>query len=96
MLVRSPFSPIYFLFFLGLLLWIIFSIKLGLITLTFQKLGLNPESALTLLIRPCSAALSICHCLRCARPHRRRRSKESVTACCVVHHCLLPAALKSR
>lgn len=50
MLVRSPFSPIYFLFFLGLLLWIIFSIKLGLITLTFQKLGLNPESALTLLI----------------------------------------------
>ncbi len=50
MLVRSPFSPIYFLFFLGLLLWIVFSIKLGLITLTFQKLGLNPESALTLLI----------------------------------------------
>lgn len=48
--MRSPFSPIYFLFFLGLLLWIIFSIKLGLITLTFQKLGLDPESALTLLI----------------------------------------------
>ena len=48
--MRSPFSPIYFLFFLGLLLWIVFSIKLGLITLTFQKLGLNPESALTLLV----------------------------------------------
>jgi uncharacterized membrane protein len=48
--VRSPFSPFYFLFFLGLLLWITFSIKLGLIALTFQKLGLNPESALTLLI----------------------------------------------
>jgi len=48
--MRSPFSPFYFLFFLGLLLWITFSIKLGLIALTFQKLGLNPESALTLLM----------------------------------------------
>ncbi|MGX2039006.1 DUF1614 domain-containing protein [Methylocaldum sp. MU1018] len=48
--MRSPFSPLFFLFFLGLLLWITFSIKLGLIALTFQKLGLNPESALTLLI----------------------------------------------
>jgi uncharacterized membrane protein len=47
--MRSPFSPFYFFFFLGLLLWIVFSIKLELITLTFEKLGLDPGSALMLM-----------------------------------------------
>jgi uncharacterized membrane protein len=47
--MRSPFSPFYFFFFIGLLLWIVFSIKLELITLTFEKLGLDPGSALMLM-----------------------------------------------
>jgi len=50
LLVRPPFSPIYFALFLGLLLWIVLSIQLELITLTVEKLGLNPASALLLML----------------------------------------------
>ncbi|CAL1239814.1 DUF1614 domain-containing protein [Candidatus Methylocalor cossyra] len=48
--MKSPFSPLYLFLFMGLLLWIVFSINLGLITLTFERLGLNPDSALILLL----------------------------------------------
>lgn len=48
--MRSPFSPLFFLLFTGLLLWLVFSINLGLITLTFEKLGLDAHSALLLLV----------------------------------------------
>ena len=48
--MRSPFSPLYLLFFMGLLLWLIFSINLGIIALTFEKLGLDPNSAFLLLL----------------------------------------------
>lgn len=48
--MRGPFSPVYFLFFAGLLLWIIFSINFQIIALTFEKLGLDPSSALSLVL----------------------------------------------
>lgn len=48
--MRMPFSPLYLLFLLGFTMWIIFSINLQLITLTFEKLGLSPESALLLML----------------------------------------------
>lgn len=48
--MRSPFSPLFLLFLLGLVLWLIFAIKLELIVLTFAKLGLSPRSALLLLL----------------------------------------------
>jgi uncharacterized membrane protein len=48
--MRSPFAPLPLLLFVGLLLWVVFSVNLGLIALTFRKLGLDPESALTLLL----------------------------------------------
>lgn len=49
-LMHSRFSPFYLFFFMGLLLGIVFSINLGLIALTFRKLGLDPHSALVLLM----------------------------------------------
>lgn len=48
--MRGPFSPLYVLFFAGLLLWIIFSINFEIISLTFEKLGLDPSSALSLVL----------------------------------------------
>jgi len=48
--VRAPFSPVWLFFFVGLVLWITLSINLKLITLSFEKLGLGPESALTLMV----------------------------------------------
>jgi uncharacterized membrane protein len=48
--MRSPFSPLYLALFMGLLLWLIFSVNLGLIELTFEKLGLDSNSALLLLL----------------------------------------------
>ncbi|SMF94460.1 Uncharacterized membrane protein [Methylomagnum ishizawai] len=48
--MRSPFSPLYLFLFMGLLLWLVFSINLGLIALSFEKLGLDPDSAFTLLL----------------------------------------------
>ncbi|MDD2767798.1 MAG: DUF1614 domain-containing protein [Methylococcus sp.] len=48
--MRGPFSPFYFFFFAGLLLWIIFSINFEIIALTFEKLGLDASSALSLVV----------------------------------------------
>jgi uncharacterized membrane protein len=48
--MRQPFSPPFLLLFLGLLLWLVLSINLGLIALTFEKLGLDPGSASVLLL----------------------------------------------
>lgn len=48
--MRSPFSPLFLFLFMALLLWLMFSVNLGLIALTLEKLGLNPDSALTLLL----------------------------------------------
>jgi uncharacterized membrane protein len=47
--MRQPFSPVFLLLFLGLILWLVISINLGLLTLTFEKLGLDPHSASMLL-----------------------------------------------
>lgn len=47
--MRQPFSPVFLLLFLGLILWLVISINLGLLTLTFAKLGLDPHSASILL-----------------------------------------------
>ncbi|MDD5033998.1 MAG: DUF1614 domain-containing protein [Methylococcaceae bacterium] len=47
--MRTPFSPFHLIFVLGLILWLVFAIKLELIALTFAKLGLEPDSALRLL-----------------------------------------------
>ncbi|NJD04948.1 MAG: DUF1614 domain-containing protein, partial [Methylococcaceae bacterium] len=46
----GPFLPRRLLFMLGLTLWLVLSIKLEIIALTFAKLGLDPGSALTLLM----------------------------------------------
>lgn len=48
--MRSPFSPFHLLLFLGLVIWLILSINLGLLVLTFEKLGLDPSSASALLL----------------------------------------------
>jgi uncharacterized membrane protein len=48
--MRAPYSPGFLVFLLGFTLWLVFAIKLELIGLTFRKLGLNPESALLLLL----------------------------------------------
>lgn len=48
--MRAPFSPLYLLFLMAFTLWIIFSINLHLITLTFARLGLSPQSALLLMV----------------------------------------------
>ncbi|MGZ8215981.1 DUF1614 domain-containing protein [Methylomagnum sp.] len=48
--MRQPFSPLFLLLFMGLLLWLVFSINLGLLALTLQKLGLDPGSAALLLL----------------------------------------------
>lgn len=48
--MRTPFSPLYLLFFLAFALWVIISINLHLIALTFEKLGLSPHSALLLML----------------------------------------------
>lgn len=45
-----PFSPLYFLLFLFLLAGLIAFIQLGLVTFTFEKLGLSPDSAVLLLL----------------------------------------------
>jgi len=46
----TPFVPRRLLFMLGLTLWLVLSIKLEIIALTFAKLGLDPGSALILLM----------------------------------------------
>lgn len=48
--MRQPFSPLFLLLFMGLLLWLVFSINLGLLALTLEKLGLDPGSASLLLL----------------------------------------------
>lgn len=48
--MRSPFSPLQFFLVLALILWLIFAINLELIALTLAKLGLEPSSALLLLM----------------------------------------------
>lgn len=48
--MRTPFSPIHLLLLMLFLLWLIFAINLELMTLTFSKLGLDPQSALMLLM----------------------------------------------
>ncbi|MBS1212935.1 MAG: putative rane protein [Proteobacteria bacterium] len=48
--MRTPFSPIHLLLLLLFLLWLVFAINLQLMTLTFGKLGLDPQSALLLLM----------------------------------------------
>lgn len=48
--MRSPFSPHYLLFLILFALWILFSIYVNLITLTFARLGLSPGSALLLMM----------------------------------------------
>lgn len=48
--MRLPFSPIHLFIILVFALWIMFSIQMELITLTFAKLGLSPQSALTLML----------------------------------------------
>jgi len=48
--MRSPFSPLRFSLLLLFILWIVFAIKLEIIALTFAKLGLEPDSALLLLM----------------------------------------------
>ncbi len=48
--MRSPFSPIHLLLLSLFILWLIFAVNLELMTLTFSKLGLDPHSALTLLM----------------------------------------------
>lgn len=48
--MRQPFSPLFLLLFVGLLLWLVFSINLGLLALTLAKLGLDPGSASMLLL----------------------------------------------
>jgi uncharacterized membrane protein len=58
--VRPPVSPFWFLFLLGLLLWLALSIKLQIIALTFEKLGLDPQSALTLmLVSLCGSVINL-------------------------------------
>lgn len=47
--MRQPFSPLFLLLFMGLLVWLIVSVNLGLLTLTFERLGLDPDSASLLL-----------------------------------------------
>ncbi len=49
-IMRSPFSPLHFFLVLLFIAWLIFAINLELITLTFAKLGLAPDSALLLLL----------------------------------------------
>jgi uncharacterized membrane protein len=46
----QPFSPLFLLLFLGLLLWLVIGVNLGLLALTFEKLGLDPGSASMLLL----------------------------------------------
>lgn len=48
--MRSPYSPLVLLILFGFTLWLVFIIKLELIGLTFRKLGLEPGSALLLLL----------------------------------------------
>lgn len=48
--MRTPFSPIHLLLLALFVLWLVFAINLELMTLTFSKLGLDPQSALTLLM----------------------------------------------
>lgn len=48
--MRSPFSPIHLLLLSLFILWLVFAVNLELMTLTFSKLGLDPRSALTLLM----------------------------------------------
>jgi len=48
--MKSPYSPLRFLLILLFTAWIIFAIKLEIIALTFAKLGLEPDSALLLLM----------------------------------------------
>jgi uncharacterized membrane protein len=48
--MRTPFSPLYLFFLVAFTLWIIISINLHLMTLTFEKLGLAPGSALLLML----------------------------------------------
>ncbi len=48
--MRMPFSPLHFFIILALTLWLVFAINLELIALTFAKLGLEPSSALLLLM----------------------------------------------
>lgn len=48
--MRTPFSPIHLLLLSLFLVWLVFAINLELITLSFNKLGLDPQSALTLLL----------------------------------------------
>jgi uncharacterized membrane protein len=47
--MRSPFSPLHVLLILLFVAWIVFAINLEIITLTFARLGLAPDSALLLL-----------------------------------------------
>lgn len=48
--MRNIFSPRYLLFLITFTLWIIFSINVHLMTLTFERLGLSPGSALLLMV----------------------------------------------
>jgi uncharacterized membrane protein len=48
--MRTPFSPLHLLFLVAFALFIIISINLQLMTLTFEKLGLAPGSALLLIL----------------------------------------------
>ena len=48
--MRNIFSPLYLIFLITFTLWIIFSINVHLMTLTFERLGLSPGSALLLMV----------------------------------------------
>jgi uncharacterized membrane protein len=48
--MRAPFSPLHLLLALLFVAWIAFAVNLELITLTFAKLGLEPQSALLLML----------------------------------------------
>lgn len=48
--MRSPFSPLHLLLALLFTAWLVFAVKLELVTLTFAKLGLDANSALSLLL----------------------------------------------